>query len=160
MSGLGGLNKSAHGVVVGLVQLQLPVVQTPAIMCTFDGPEVAAFKKACLENRIWACFSIMELNPAGNPYNSGLIIDDAGKSPIRRTPFAISPRQPASACVAVMAVSIRWAKACFATSTARFWCRAVTDGSSCGFAAPTRNCIGPESHPLVPDAAAMAKMAA
>ena len=28
MSGLGGLNKSAHGVVVGLVQLQLPVVAT------------------------------------------------------------------------------------------------------------------------------------
>jgi formamidase len=30
MSGLGGLNKSPHGVVLGLLQLQLPVVQTPA----------------------------------------------------------------------------------------------------------------------------------
>ena len=30
MSGLGGLNKSKHGVVMGLVQLQLPVVETPA----------------------------------------------------------------------------------------------------------------------------------
>ena len=30
MSGLGGLNKSPGGVVVGLVQLQLPVVETPA----------------------------------------------------------------------------------------------------------------------------------
>ena len=30
MNGLGGLNKSPHGVVVGLVQLQLPVVETPA----------------------------------------------------------------------------------------------------------------------------------
>ena len=30
MSGLGGLNKSANGVVIGLVQLQLPVVETPA----------------------------------------------------------------------------------------------------------------------------------
>ena len=29
MSGLGGLNKSPEGVVLGLVQLQLPVVQTP-----------------------------------------------------------------------------------------------------------------------------------
>ncbi len=29
MSGLGGLNKSNNGVVVGLVQLQLPVVETP-----------------------------------------------------------------------------------------------------------------------------------
>jgi len=30
MSGLGGLNKSPDGVVLGLVQLQLPVVKTPA----------------------------------------------------------------------------------------------------------------------------------
>jgi formamidase len=121
MNGLGGLNKSIHGVVMGLVQLQLPVVKTPAdlaaqtqricdmvakarrnlatmdlvvfpeyslhglsmdinpaIMCSLDGPEVAAFKKACLDNHIWGCFSIMELNPGGNPYNSGLIIDDTG----------------------------------------------------------------------------------
>jgi len=122
MSGLGGLNKSPNGVVLGLVQLQLPVVQTPAdlaaqtakicamiakarrntpgmdlvvfpeyslhglsmdtnprIMCRMDGPEVAAFRKACIENHIWGCFSIMELNPRGNPYNSGVIIDDRGE---------------------------------------------------------------------------------
>ena len=122
MSGLGGLNKSPNGVVMGLVQLQLPVVATPAdlaaqterivamvgkarrnlpamdlvvfpeyslhglsmdtnpaIMCRLDGPEVAAFRRACIENRIWGCFSIMELNPRGNPYNSGLIIDDQGE---------------------------------------------------------------------------------
>jgi formamidase len=121
MSGLGGLNKSKNGVVMGLVQLQLPLVKTPAdlaaqtkricelvgkarrnqgtmdlvvfpeyalhglsmdtnpaIMCSLDGPEVAAFKAACIEHRIWGCFSIMELNPLGNPYNSGLIIDDTG----------------------------------------------------------------------------------
>src|SRR5216683_1264102 len=115
MNGLGGLNKSPNGVVVGLVQLQLPTVVTvddlqrqtrrivdmvakarrnlatmdlvvfpeyalhglsmdtnPAIMCRLDGPEVAAFKKACVDNRIWGCFSIMEANPRGNPYNSGL----------------------------------------------------------------------------------------
>ena len=121
MSGLGGLNKSKHGVVMGLVQLQLPVVRTPDdlaaqtrricelvgkarrnlstmdivvfpeyalhglsmdtsahIMCTLDGPEVAAFRQACVEHRIWGCFSIMEANPGGNPYNSGLIIDDTG----------------------------------------------------------------------------------
>ncbi len=29
MSGLGGLNKSPNGVVIGLVQLQLPDVATP-----------------------------------------------------------------------------------------------------------------------------------
>ena len=122
MSGLGGLNKSASGVVVGLVQLQLPVVKTradlaaqtsricemvgkarrnlsgmdlvvfpeyslhglsmdtnPEIMCALDGPEVAAFKAACTLHRIWGCFSIMEFNPHGNPYNSGLVIDDAGE---------------------------------------------------------------------------------
>jgi len=122
MSALGGLNKTPNGVVIGLVQLQLPVVKTPAdlkaqtdrivamvgkarrnmasmdlvvfpeyalhglsmdtnpeIMCTLDGPEVAAFRKACTDHAIWGCFSIMELNPDGNPYNSGLIIDEKGE---------------------------------------------------------------------------------
>ena len=122
MSGLGGLNKSANGVVIGLVQLQLPVVKTPTdlaaqtqkivdmvgkarrnlgtmdlvvfpeyalhglsmdtnpgIMCSMDGPEVAAFKAACKANAIWGCFSIMEQNPGGNPYNSGIVIDDQGE---------------------------------------------------------------------------------
>lgn len=122
MSGLGGLNKSDNGVVIGLVQLQLPVIRTqmdlalqtarivdlvgkarrnlgtmdlvvfpeyalhglsmdtnPAIMCTMDGPEVAAFRRACREHAIWGCFSIMEANPGGNPYNVGIIIDDRGE---------------------------------------------------------------------------------
>src|ERR1700722_2302485 len=122
MNGLGGLNKSPNGVVVGVVQLQLPVVVThadlaaqtqkivatvgkarrnmgtmdlvvfpeyslhglsmdmnPAIMCSLDGPEIAALKQACRDNHIWGCFSIMEFNPHGNPYNSGVIIDDAGE---------------------------------------------------------------------------------
>ena len=39
----------------------------PEIMCSLDGPEVAAFRQACIDNRIWGCFSIMELNPGGNP---------------------------------------------------------------------------------------------
>jgi formamidase len=122
MSGLGGLNKSPNGVVIGLVQLQLPNVVTaddlktqcdricqmvakarrnqptmdlvvfpeyslhglsmdtnPEIMCRLDGAEVTAFQQACQDNRIWGCFSIMEYNPHGNPYNSGIIIDDTGK---------------------------------------------------------------------------------
>jgi formamidase len=121
LSGLGGLNKSTNGVVIGLVQLQLPVIETradvtrqaakivamvgkarrgmssmdlvvfpeyalhglsmdtrPEILCALDGPEVASFRRACRDNRIWGCFSIMELNPDGNPYNSGLVIDDTG----------------------------------------------------------------------------------
>lgn len=122
MSGLGGLNKSPDGVVIGLAQMKLPVVETPqqlaeqtarivemtakarrglgtmdlivfpeyslhglsmnmdpAIMCRVDGPEVEAFRQACIDNRIWGCFSIMEANPNGNPYNTGLIIDDQGE---------------------------------------------------------------------------------
>jgi formamidase len=122
MSGLGGLNKSPNGVVIGLVQLQLPVVVTPAdleqqcqricdlvgkarrnmqsmdlvvfpeyalhglsmdtnpeIMCDLDGPEVNAFRSACRKHQIWGCFSIMERNPRGNPYNSGIVIDDRGE---------------------------------------------------------------------------------
>jgi formamidase len=122
MSGLGGLNKSPRGVVIGLVQLQLPTVVTPAdlsaqtqkivamvtkakkgmpsidlvvfpeyalhglsmdtnpaIMCRIDGPEVAAFKAACAREHVWGCFSLMEQNPGGNPYNSGIIIDADGE---------------------------------------------------------------------------------
>jgi formamidase len=51
----------------------------PEIMCRMDGPEVAAFKQACIDQKIWGCFSIMEFNPNGNPYNSGLIINDQGE---------------------------------------------------------------------------------
>src|SRR5881394_1122178 len=122
MNGLGGLNKSPAGVVIGLVQLQLPVVVTksdlarqterivymvgkarrnlgtmdlvvfpeyslhglsmdtnPQIMCRLDGPEVAMFKAACAREKIWGCFSLMEQNPHGNPYNSGIIIDASGE---------------------------------------------------------------------------------
>lgn len=122
MNGFGGLNKSEHGVGIGLVQLQLPVTVTkedlarqtqvivdlvakarrnqsgmdlvvfpeyalhglsmdinPEIMCRMDGPEVAAFKKACRDNHIWGCFSIMEFNACGMPYNSGIVIDDQGE---------------------------------------------------------------------------------
>jgi formamidase len=121
MSGLGGLNKSSNGLVVGLVQLQLPVVETPdqlaaqtrricemvgkarrnnpatdlvvfpeyslqglsmsiadELMVDLRGPEVAAMKTACVEHSIWGCFSIMERNPDGNPFNSGIIVDNTG----------------------------------------------------------------------------------
>ncbi|MDB5815528.1 MAG: amiF [Rhodocyclales bacterium] len=122
MSGLGGLNKSPNGIIIGLVQIQNPWVVTrddlaaqtkrivelvgkarrnnpamdlvvfpeyslhglsmdinPDIMCWLEGPEVKAFKTACVDNKIWGCFSIMEYNPQGNPYNTGLIIDDQGE---------------------------------------------------------------------------------
>jgi formamidase len=121
MNGLGGLNKSPNGLVIGLVQLRLPEIATHAdiarqterivamvgkakrgmstidlvvfpeyalhglsmdirdeILCDLDGPEVAAFRRACVEHKVWGCFSIMERNPGGMPFNSGLIIDDSG----------------------------------------------------------------------------------
>ena len=122
MTGLGGLNRSPGGVVLGLCQLQLPIVTNkselarrterisalvtkakkgtpaldlivfpeyalhglsmdtnPEIMCRLDGPEVAAFKTACAREKVWGCFSIMEQNPHGNPWNSGIILDDHGE---------------------------------------------------------------------------------
>ncbi|VEF49116.1 formamidase [Bacillus freudenreichii] len=122
MSGYGGLNKSPNGVVLGLIQLQLPVTETKEdltkqtekvcemvrkakrsvapvdlvvfpeymlhglsmdmneeIMCKIDGPEVARLREVCKENDIWGCFSIMEYNPNGNPYNTGLVIDNRGE---------------------------------------------------------------------------------
>ena len=51
----------------------------PEIMCDLDGPEVKAFAAACREHHIWGCFSIMERNPRGNPYNSGIVLDDRGE---------------------------------------------------------------------------------
>ena len=39
---------------------------------------IAALKQACVDNEIWGCFSVMENNPGGNPYNSGIIVDDKG----------------------------------------------------------------------------------
>ncbi len=46
MSGLGGLNKSPNGVVIGLVQLQLPVVATPADLARQTETIVAMVGKA------------------------------------------------------------------------------------------------------------------
>ena len=122
MSGLGGLNKTPDGVVIGLVQLQLPTSRHEkrfggadhedlrdgaegAQRHVDDGPrgfprifaarpvdehrpgaDVPAGRPGgrapsgppASSNRIWGCFSIMEANPDGNPYNTGLILDDAG----------------------------------------------------------------------------------
>ena len=125
MSGLGGLNKSPDGVVIGLVQIANPrgrdaratwrgktericalvsqgAAQTwrpwtwscsrnirctacrwtpiPEIMCRLDGPEVAGVPGGLhrqpasgAASRSWSS------TRDGNPYNSGLIIDDEGE---------------------------------------------------------------------------------
>lgn len=125
MSGLGGLNKTAGGIVIAAVQSQLFRVDTPddlakatnhvcnlvrrakreypavdlilfpeysihglsmstdaAIMCTLDGPEVAAFRQICVEEQVWGVFSIMERNeisPDAMPWNVGITINCSGE---------------------------------------------------------------------------------
>ncbi|KAK4948962.1 hypothetical protein LTR10_012335 [Elasticomyces elasticus] len=50
-----------------------------SIMCTLDGPEVKAFKAACKGSQIWGCFSIMERNELGMPWNTGIVINADGE---------------------------------------------------------------------------------
>lgn len=57
----------------------LSMLTRPELMCTLSGPEVAAFRAACAQNAIWGCFSIMEHNPLGMPWNTGIVIDDKGE---------------------------------------------------------------------------------
>lgn len=56
----------------------LTMITDDAIMCDLEGPEVNAFKQACIDNKIWGCFSIMERNILGMPWNTGIVIDPAG----------------------------------------------------------------------------------
>lgn len=50
-----------------------------SIMCDLHGPEVSSFKKACIDNNIWGCFSIMEKNELGMPWNTGIVINSSGE---------------------------------------------------------------------------------
>lgn len=163
MNGLGGLNKSPNGVVLGMVQLQLPTVVTtedlaaqtnrivemvgkarrnlgtmdlvvfpeyalhglsmdtnPDIMCSMDGPEVAAFKQACVDNHIWGCFSIMEYNPDGYPWNTGLIwCAKLEKTGVSKTTF--------TSLVTVALRRLKAAHRIVLTLTCRTWWQAVTN---------------------------------
>lgn len=49
------------------------------MLCDLDGPEVQLLRDACAGSSVWGCFSLMEPNPDGAPYNSGIIVDDTGK---------------------------------------------------------------------------------
>ena len=124
MTGLGGLNPSPGGLVLGLVQFQVPTVTRPehlretaekiatmvrgakaglptmdlivfpeyslngldpqswaddALLCDLEGPEIALLREACADAGIWGCFSLMERNPDGAPFNSGVVVDDSGE---------------------------------------------------------------------------------
>lgn len=124
MTGLGGLNPSPSSLTLGLVQQQVPLVETMAdvdaatdrvvaalhaakdgfsaldlvvfpeyslhglrksgwardeLMCDLDGPQVERLCLACKEAAVWGCFSVMESNPNGAPFNSGIIVDSDGE---------------------------------------------------------------------------------
>lgn len=122
MNGLGGLNQTENGVIVGLLQLRKADIATPAdlrlsadrlaslvhqvkkgrpnvdiivfpeyslngaskalgaeLQCTVDGPHIGVLRDACRLANVWACFSFMELNPDGNPYNSAILVNNEGQ---------------------------------------------------------------------------------
>lgn len=124
MSGLGGLNPSPGGLVLALVQAQVPFVSEPEhlketaerisamvrgaktampnldlivfpeyslngldpkswlddrLLCDLDGPEITLLRSTCAEVDVWGCFSLMERNTDGAPYNSGIIVDNRGE---------------------------------------------------------------------------------
>lgn len=122
MDGLGGINKTDNGIVVGLLQLRAADISTPddlnlaagkivsfirdikqrrpnidvlvfpeyslngaskalspELQCRIDGPQIDMLRDACRQANVWACFSFMELNPDGNPYNTAILVDDDGR---------------------------------------------------------------------------------
>ena len=48
------------------------------VLCDLDGPEIDLLRRACAAHKVWGCFSLMERNPGGNPWNAGILVDDAG----------------------------------------------------------------------------------
>lgn len=122
MDGLGGLNRTENGVIVGLLQLRTAEITTPAdlnraaenlaafvrqvksrrrdidilvfpeyslngaskslrddLQCSLDGPQIDLLREACRSAKVWACFSFMEHNPGGHPYNAAILVDDEGR---------------------------------------------------------------------------------
>ena len=49
------------------------------LLCDLDGPEITRLRSACAEAGVWGCLSLMERNPGGAPWNSGVIVDDTGE---------------------------------------------------------------------------------
>lgn len=51
------------------------------MLLTVDSPEIDQFKAACVRNKVWGVFSLMEKNdvPGLPPYNTAIIINDQGE---------------------------------------------------------------------------------
>ena len=171
MSGLGGLNKSAGGVVLGMVQLQLPVVDTPAQLAAQTAKIVAMVAKARRN------LSTMDLVVFPEYSLHGLSMDTSPQIMCRPDEIVTCELRPDLVREARAGWGVEnniyqlyhrgyvavkgGAQDCPYTymtdmAAGRYrlpWQTAVqvTDGTPCGFAAPTRSYIGPEAHPLVPD---------
>ena len=59
--------------------LNLSLTNDSPLLCSLHGPEVAALKAVCAEQKVWGCFSIMEKSDLGAPWNVGITINDRGE---------------------------------------------------------------------------------
>ena len=64
------------------------------MLLTIDSPEVGQFKQACIDNKVWGVFSIMEQNedPSVPPYNTALIINDEGEIALHYRKLQLAPK--------------------------------------------------------------------
>jgi len=49
------------------------------LLTAADSEEVDILRQACVDAGVWACYSILEPNPNGAPFNSGVIVDPDGQ---------------------------------------------------------------------------------
>ena len=83
-TGLGGLNKSPNGVVLGLVQLQLPVVDTPDQLVTQTARVVEMVGKARRNNPARAVRLAASRSQSTYPLHAGSMLLRAGDSVVVR----------------------------------------------------------------------------
>ncbi len=63
----------------GLHGLRKDAWSDDSLMLDIDGPEVDVLRQACADAGRWACFSVMEANPSGAPFNVAIIVDNRGE---------------------------------------------------------------------------------
>ena len=149
MSGLGGLNKSKHGVVMGLVQLQLPVVKTPADLAreaAYKGAEIIIRTAGYTAPIRHAWHITNQANAFQNlAYTANVCMcgsdgsfDSMGEGMFCNFDGTVLVQGGAQDCPYTYMHDM---------AAGRYqlpWKVDITDGTSCGFEVPTRSYIGPE----------------